>query len=194
MQRCEWCELNDLERAYHDTEWGVPTAEDAVHFEFLILESAQAGLSWDTVLKKREGYREAFAHFDVNKVAQLTTADCERILQTGNVVRNRLKVFSAVSNAKLFIEVQKEFGSYAAFIWSFVGNKPKQNAWAKKSDVPATSPESDALSKALKKRGFKFTGSTICYAHLQATGLINDHTTDCHRHAAVAKLGKAFTL
>jgi DNA-3-methyladenine glycosylase I len=192
--RCPWCDKFDQYRRYHDEEWGVPVKDDKVHFEFMTLESAQAGLSWDTVLKKREGYRAAFADFAVAKVAAFTEADCEHILSTGNVVRNRLKVFAAVSNARLFLDVQKEYGSYSAFIWSFVGHKPVQNQYRERGEVPATTAQSDALSVALKKRGFKFVGSTICYAHMQATGLFNDHLLGCHRYQEVKALGAQFSI
>lgn len=188
-KRCKWAEgVNDAYIEYHDTEWGVPVYDDRVQFEFLILEGAQAGLSWSTILNKRAGYRKHFADFDVQKVARFTPKRIEKILQDPAVVRNRLKVESAVSNAKAFIAVQKEFGSFSDYIWGFVGGKPMQNKFRKDGDVPATSPESDALSKDLKKRGFRFVGSTIMYAHMQATGLVNDHVTGCFRHKACAKL------
>lgn len=189
IQRCRWAEgvsLNYIE--YHDTEWGVPVFDDRVQFEFLILEGAQAGLSWSTILNKRDGYRKLFADFDVQKVARFTPKRIARILLDPAVVRNRLKVESAVTNAKAFIEVQQEFGSFSKYIWSFVDGKPIQNRFKQDSDVPATSPESDALSKDLKKRGFKFVGSTIMYAHMQATGLVNDHVTSCFRHKPCATL------
>lgn len=185
-KKCSWC-LNqfDTYEKYHDEEWGVPVYDDKKHFEFLILEGAQAGLSWSTILKRREGYRKAFANFDVKKVAQFSEEKIQEILLDPSVIRNKLKVKSAVNNAKLFIEVQKEFGSFSNYIWSFVGNKPIVNKWASTSKVPATTKESDALSKDLKKRGFKFCGSTIMYAHMQACGLVNDHTTDCFRYKEV---------
>jgi len=189
IQRCRWAEgvsLNYIE--YHDTEWGVPVFDDRVQFEFLILEGAQAGLSWSTILNKRDGYRKLFADFDVQKVARFTPKRIARILLDPAVVRNRLKVESAVTNAKAFIKVQQEFGSFSNYIWSFVDGKPIQNRFKQDSDVPATSPESDALSKDLKKRGFKFVGSTIMYAHMQATGLVNDHVTGCFRHKPCATL------
>ena len=189
IKRCKWAEgvsLNYIE--YHDTEWGVPVFDDRVQFEFLILEGAQAGLSWSTILNKRDGYRKLFADFDVQKVARFTPKRIARILLDPAVVRNRLKVESAVTNAKAFIKVQQEFGSFSNYIWSFVDGKPIQNRFKQDSDVPATSPESDALSKDLKKRGFKFVGSTIMYAHMQATGLVNDHVTGCFRHKPCATL------
>ena len=189
IQRCRWAEgvsLNYIE--YHDTEWGVPVFDDRVQFEFLILEGAQAGLSWSTILNKRDGYRKLFADFDVQKVARFTPKRIARILLDPAVVRNRLKVESAVTNAKAFIKVQQEFDSFSNYIWGFVDGKPIQNRFKQDSDVPATSPESDALSKDLKKRGFKFVGSTIMYAHMQATGLVNDHVTSCFRHKPCATL------
>ena len=188
-KRCKWAgdtSLNYIE--YHDTEWGVPVFDDQVQFEFLILEGAQAGLSWSTILNKRDGYRKLFADFDVQKVARFTPKRIAKILLDPAVVRNRLKVESAVSNAKAFIALQEEFGSFSNYIWQFVGGKPIQNRFKKDSDVPATSAESDALSKDLKKRGFKFVGSTIMYAHMQATGLVNDHVTSCFRHQPCAIL------
>jgi DNA-3-methyladenine glycosylase I len=189
ITRCKWAEgtsLNYIE--YHDTEWGVPVFDDRVQFEFLILEGAQAGLSWSTILNKRDGYRKLFADFDVQKVARFTPKRIAKVLLDPAVVRNRLKVESAVSNAKAFIAVQEEFGSFSNYIWAFVDGKPIQNRFKKDSDVPATSAESDALSKDLKKRGFKFVGSTIMYAHMQATGLVNDHVTSCFRHKPCATL------
>jgi DNA-3-methyladenine glycosylase I len=180
--RCEWCGTDELYVKYHDEEWGVPIHDDQKQFEFLILEGAQAGLSWLTVLRKRENYRKAFDEFDVNKVAKYSEKKIEKLLQNPGIIRNKLKVRSAVSNAKAFIEVQKEFGSFNKYIWQFVNNKPIVNKWEKMSDLPATSKESDALSKDLKKRGFKFVGSTIMYAHMQAIGMINDHVTNCFRY------------
>jgi DNA-3-methyladenine glycosylase I len=189
VKRCRWAEgVSENYIEYHDTEWGVPVRDDRVQFEFLILEGAQAGLSWSTILNKRAGYRKHFADFDVQKVARFTPKRIEKILQDPAVVRNRLKVESAVSNAKAFIAVQKEFGSFSDYIWEFVGGKPIQNNFKRDGDVPATSPESDALSKDLKKRGFRFVGSTIIYAHMQATGLVNDHVAACFRRKACAKL------
>ena len=191
-KRCAWSQgVNDAYIEYHDKEWGVPVYDDQTQFEFLILEGAQAGLSWATILNKREGYRKNFAGFDPVKVARFTDKRIEKILKDPGVVRNRLKVQSAVTNAKAFLKVQKEFGSFCKYIWSFVGGKPIQNAWTKDSQVPATSPESDALSKDLKKRGFKFVGSTIIYAHMQATGMVNDHIVSCHRYKVCARLGRA---
>ena len=186
--RCEWSGTDELYVKYHDDEWGVPVHDDKVHFEFLILEGAQAGLSWITILRKREGYRKLFSDFDVTKVSRFTEKKIKKLLLNPAIVRNKLKVRSAVSNAKAFMEVQKEFGSFDKYIWQFVNNKPIVNKWKKMSDLPATSKESDALSKDLKKRGFKFVGSTIMYAHMQAIGMINDHTTDCFRYKDICKL------
>lgn len=180
--RCPWCLGFDEYIRYHDEEWGVPVHDDRIHFEFLILEGAQAGLSWSTILKKREGYRKAFAEFDPVKVAKFTPAKIEKLLENPGIVRNRLKVAAAVNNAKRFLEVQKEFGSFDKYIWSFVGDKPIVNKWKSLKEVPPTTAESDALSKDLKKRGFKFVGSTVIYAHMQACGLVNDHLVDCWKH------------
>ena len=189
--RCKWAEGVSLDYIdYHDQEWGVPVYDDQVQFEFLLLEGAQAGLSWSTILNKREGYRRAFAGFDVEKVARFTNKRVEKLLQNPAIVRNRLKVQSAVTNAQAFIAVQEEFGSFSKYIWSFVDGTPIQSRFRKDSDVPATSPESDALSKDLRKRGFRFVGSTIVYAHMQATGLVNDHVTGCFRYRPCARLAK----
>ena len=189
VTRCKWAEGVSLDYIeYHDREWGVPVFDDRVQFEFLILEGAQAGLSWSTVLNKRDGYRKAFAEFDVQKVARFTEKRIEKLLQDPAIVRNRLKVRSAVTNARAFLAVQKEFGSFSEYIWGFVGGEPLQNRFRKDGQIPATSPESDALSKDLKKRGFKFVGSTIIYAHMQATGLVNDHVVGCFRHKLCAAL------
>jgi DNA-3-methyladenine glycosylase I len=191
ITRCKWAEGVSLDYIeYHDKEWGVPVYDDRVQFEFLLLEGAQAGLSWSTILNKREGYRKAFAGFDVEKVARYTRKRIEKLLQDPAIVRNRLKVESAVTNAQAFIAVQEEFGSFSKYIWSFVDGMPIQNRFKKDSDIPATSPESDALSKDLRKRGFRFVGSTIIYAHMQATGLVNDHVTGCFRHQPCARLAK----
>ncbi|MBS1545723.1 MAG: DNA-3-methyladenine glycosylase I [Bacteroidetes bacterium] len=185
--RCPWCLKSELYMRYHDEEWGVPVHDDRKHFEFLILEGAQAGLSWSTILNKREGYRKAFADFDPGKVAKFTETRLQKILQDPGIVRNRLKVYSAVNNAKKFLEVQEEFKSFDNYIWSFVKNKPIVNKWKELGQVPPTSKVSDALSKDLIKRGFKFVGSTVIYAHLQACGLINDHLVDCWRYREVNK-------
>jgi len=183
VTRCKWAEGVSLDYIrYHDEEWGVPVHDDRTQFEFLVLEGAQAGLSWSTILNKRDGYRKLFAEFDPEKVARFTKKRVEKLLLDASIVRNRLKVESTVTNAQAFLEVQEEFGSFSDYIWGFVDGKPIQNKFRKDSDVPATSPESDALSKDLKKRGFRFVGSTIIYAHMQATGLVNDHVTGCFRH------------
>lgn len=182
--RCWWAEdENELYKLYHDNEWGIPVHEDRVHFEFLILEGAQAGLSWITILKRREGYKKAFADFDPAVVAAYDEAKTAELLKDEKIIRNKLKIASAVRNAQLFLEIQREFGSFDRYIWQFVGGKTIQNQWKSKSEVPAETAESKKLSQDLKKRGFKFVGSTIMYAHMQATGLVNDHTTDCFRHA-----------
>lgn len=192
IRRCDWAGDSSLPYIeYHDKEWGVPVWDDRTQFEFLILESAQAGLSWSTILNKRDGYRKAFADFDPQKVARFTGKRIEKILVNPDVVRNKLKVNSAVGNARAFLQVQEEFGSFCAYIWQFVDGKPKQNRRRKNSDVPATSPESDAMSKDLKQRGFRFVGSTILYAHMQATGMVNDHLTSCFRHKECAALAKS---
>jgi DNA-3-methyladenine glycosylase I len=181
-KRCQWATGgNALYLAYHDTEWGVPLHDDRALFEFLILEGAQAGLSWSTILNKREGYRKAFAGFDPRIVARFTPVRIEKLLQDPGIVRNRLKVEAAVTNARAFVAVQEAFGSFDAYIWGFVDGKPIQNAWNRMKQVPASTPVSNAISKDLKQRGFKFVGSTIIYAHMQATGMVNDHTTDCFR-------------
>lgn len=186
-KRCEWAEGYFPEYIkYHDEEWGVPVHEDRLHFEFLLLEGAQAGLSWSTILKKREGYRKAFAHFDVEKVAAFTDADVERLLSNKEIIRNRLKIKSAITNAQRFIEVQKEFGTFDAYIWRFVDGRVIDGHRKSMNEVPATTKASDALSRDLKQRGFKFVGSTIMYAHMQAVGMVNDHTVDCFRYRELA--------
>jgi DNA-3-methyladenine glycosylase I len=181
-KRCAWCEGNDLQTRYHDREWGVPVHNDRRFFEFLILEGAQAGLSWDTILKKRENYRRAFAGFDPVKVARFGPRQARALMKNPGIVRNRLKISSAISNAQAFLAVQREFGSFDRYIWGFVSGRPMQNRWRRMKQVPASTPESDAMSKGLKKRGFRFVGSTICYAFMQATGLVNDHLVTCFRH------------
>jgi DNA-3-methyladenine glycosylase I len=181
---CPWADgVSEAYSAYHDQEWGVPARDDARQFEFLILESAQAGLSWSTVLHKRDGYRQAFANFDPQKVARFGAARIDRLVKNPAIIRNRLKIQSAVNNARLFLELQEECDSFANYIWQFVDGRAVQNTWSDQSAVPATSKASDALSKDMRQRGFKFVGSTIMYAHMQATGLINDHLVDCFRHA-----------
>ena len=178
--RCAWAN-NDLAIRYHDEEWGIPVHDDRVLFEFLILEGAQAGLSWNTILNKRENYRRAFAEFDPVRVAKFDQKRVEKLLADAGIVRNRLKIASTIDNAKAFLAVQKEFGSFDRYIWQFVGGKPKVNAWKSLKQVPALTTESDAMSKDLKKRGFRFVGSTICYAFMQATGMVNDHLVSCFR-------------
>jgi DNA-3-methyladenine glycosylase I len=177
--RCAWAGNDPLYVAYHDEEWGVPVHDDRVLFEFLILEGAQAGLSWSTILKKRENYREAFDHFDPAKVARYDAHKVAELLANPGIVRNRLKIAAAIQNARAFLEIQREFGSFDAYVWQFVGGKPKHNAWKALKEIPAHTAESDAMSKDLKNRGFTFVGSTICYAHMQATGMVNDHVTTC---------------
>ena len=190
ITRCRWAEGVSLDYIrYHDEEWGVPVHDDQIQFEFLILEGAQAGLSWSTILNKRAGYKKLFADFDPQKVARFTKKRVEKLLLDPAIVRNRLKVESTVSNARAFLKVQEETGSFSDYIWGFVDGKPVQNNFKRDRDVPATSPESDALSKDLKKRGFRFVGSTIIYAHMQATGMVNDHVTGCFRHLPCAKMG-----
>jgi len=181
--RCPWSQgVSDAYERYHDEEWGMPVRDDRKHFEFLILEGAQAGLSWSTVLHKRPAYREAFAGFDPAKVARFNSRSVERLVNDAGIIRNRQKIESAIANARRFLEVQDACGSFDAYIWRFVDGKPIVNCWKRQKDVPATSPESDALSADLKSRGFKFVGSTIIYAHMQAIGLINDHLVDCYRY------------
>jgi DNA-3-methyladenine glycosylase I len=183
VTRCEWAgETSPSYIEYHDKEWGVPVWDDQTQFEFLLLEGAQAGLSWSTILNKRAGYRKNFAQFDVEKVARFTDKRVEKMLLDPAIVRNRLKVNAAVTNARAFLGVQEEYDGFCNYIWQFVGGKPKQNRFKTMADMPATSDESDALSKDLKRRGFKFVGSTIIYAHMQATGMVNDHVTSCFRH------------
>ena len=184
LVRCEWAR-NDLAIAYHDREWGVPQHDDGVLFEFLILEGAQAGLSWDTILRKRENYRVAFDKFDARKISRYDKRKIESLMRNEGIVRNRLKVVSAVKNARVFLEVQKEFGSFDRYIWQFVGGKPQVNARSNLREVPARTAESDAMSKELKKRGFNFVGSTICYAFMQAVGMVNDHLVTCFRYRKV---------
>ncbi|MBK8289968.1 MAG: DNA-3-methyladenine glycosylase I [Flammeovirgaceae bacterium] len=180
--RCPWCTKFEQYIQYHDKEWGVPVHDDRTHFEFLILEGAQAGLSWSTILKKREGYRKNFADFNPEKVARFSDKKLEKTLLDPAIIRNRLKVYATVNNAKRFLEVQKEFGTFDKYIWQFVNDKPIVNKWKSMKQVPATTKESDALSKDLIKRGFKFVGSTVIYAHMQACGLVNDHLIDCFRY------------
>lgn len=188
MTRCGWCGSDPLYMEYHDTEWGVPVHDDRLLFEFLVLEGAQAGLSWITILRKRAGYRNAFENFDPQVVARFDEAKIEALLQDPSIVRNKLKVRSAVTNAKAFLKVQEEFGSFDKYIWQFTGGKVIVNHRETLKDIPPRTTESDAMSKDLISRGFKFVGSTIMYAHMQATGMVNDHTTDCFRHKQVQKM------
>jgi len=186
-QRCSWAGDKPHMIRYHDVEWGKPVHRDRKHFEMLLLEGAQAGLTWDTVLRKRAGYRKAFANFDPMQVARFTAGTKAALLKNPGIIRNRLKIDAAVTNAQAFLAVQKEFGSFDAYVWSFVGGEPIVNRWKQMKNIPATSPVSDTLSKDLKKRGFRFVGSTIIYAYLQACGLVNDHTTDCFCKQASAR-------
>jgi len=188
MKRCEWAEANDLERAYHDAEWGVPSRDDRHLFEMLTLEGAQAGLSWSTILAKREGYRRCFSEFDPVKVARFTAKRIEKLVSDVSIVRHRGKIESTVSNAQAVLAVQKEFGSLADFLWQFVGGEPMVNRFSRHADIPAETPVSKAMSKELKRRGFRFVGPTTCYALMQAVGMVNDHTTDCFRYKELQSL------
>ncbi len=183
--RCPWAKT-DLYALYHDTEWGVPVHDDRLLFEFLILEGAQAGLSWETILKKRQNYRDAFDQFDPALVAKYGEKKCKSLLSDAGIVRNRMKIEAAIQNAKMFLAVQDEFSTFDEYIWGFVGHKPRQNTWTAHKEVPAKTSESDAMSKDLKQRGFKFVGSTICYAFMQAVGMVNDHLIGCFRHGDLA--------
>jgi DNA-3-methyladenine glycosylase I len=182
LTRCAWPGNNPLMIEYHDREWGVPTHDDRKHFEFLVLEAAQAGLSWAIVLNKRDGYRRAFCQFDPEKVARFDKRKIDRLTLDPGIVRNRLKITAAVKNARQFLEVQQQFGSFDNYCWQFVGGRPKMNRWKSMRDIPATTPESDAFSKDLKQRGFSFVGPTVVYAHMQAVGMVNDHVISCFRH------------
>jgi len=181
MRRCEW-PMNELYITYHDLEWGVPVHDDRVLFEFLILEGMQAGLSWETILRKRDNYRAAFDDFEVSTVASYTQPKVSQLLANPGIIRNRLKIEAAIRNARLFLAVQEEFGSFDAYVWEFVGGRPKQNKWRSQKEVPAVTAEAEALSNDLRRRGFKFVGPTICYAFMQAVGMVNDHITHCFRH------------
>lgn len=182
IQRCGWAGSDPLYHQYHDREWGVPCRDDRTLFEFLILEGAQAGLSWITILRKRDHYRKVYDQFNPQKVARYNASKVEQLLADPGIVRNRLKVMASITNAKLFLDIQAEYGDFASFIWRFVDDEPIINHWPSLQQVPATTPESDAMSRELKRRGFKFVGSTICYAYMQAIGMVNDHTLDCFRH------------
>jgi DNA-3-methyladenine glycosylase I len=190
MTRCAWSQSDPLYVAYHDNEWGVPLHHDHTLFEFLVLEGMQAGLSWITILRKRENFRKAFDNFDPNRVAGYDESKVAELLSNAGIIRNRLKILAAIQNAKAFQVVQREFGSFDAYVWQFVGGKPKQNTWKTLKEIPPKTLESDAMSKDMSKRGFKFVGSTICYAHMQATGMVNDHTTDCFRYSEIQELSK----
>jgi DNA-3-methyladenine glycosylase I len=187
MKRCDWAEGSDLLRAYHDDEWGVEVHDDVKLFEFLILEGAQAGLSWSTILRKRDGYRKAFDNFDPEKVSRYSGDDISTLCANPGIVRNRLKIRAAVTNAAAFLRIQEEFGSFDKYVWTFVGGKPIRNGREKMTDIPSGSPESDAMSKDLAKRGFKFVGTTICYAFMQAVGMVNDHVVDCFRYRSAGQ-------
>ena len=189
MTRCPWCSSDPLYCEYHDREWGLPVHDDRHLFEMLVLEGAQAGLSWLTILRKRQNYRLAFANFEIEKVAAYTAEDCRRLLADPGIVRNRLKIESAVKNARGALLIQEEFGSLAAYLWQFVGSRPRQNCWQTMAQIPARTEQSDAMARDLKKRGFNFVGSTICYAFMQAVGMVNDHLADCFRHEEIKKIG-----
>jgi len=191
MKRCDWANRSELEQSYHDHEWGVEIHDDRTLFEFLVLEGAQAGLSWSTILRKREGYRRAFDNFDARKISQYSENTVSRLLTNSEIIRNRLKINATITNARAFLQVQKEFGSFDRYIWQFVNGKPTQNSWRKMTDIPSSTPESDAMSKDLKKRGFKFIGATICYAFMQAVGMVNDHVVDCFRYKELKNKRKA---
>ena len=191
MSRCEWCGSDPVYVAYHDDEWGVPVHDDRLLFEFLILEGAQAGLSWLTILKKRENYRKAFHAFNCERIAKYTETDVTRLLADSGIVRNRLKIESAIKNARGALNIQKDFGSLDAYLWRYVDGIPKQNASKSMAELPAKTELSDMMSKDLKKRGFNFMGSTICYAFMQAVGMVNDHTTDCFRYSEIKELAQS---
>ncbi len=191
MKRCDWANRSELEQSYHDNEWGVEIHDDRTLFEFLVLEGAQAGLSWSTILRKREGYRRAFDNFDARKISKYSENTVSRLLTKSEIIRNRLKINAAVTNARAFLQVQKEYGSFDRYIWQFVNGKPVQNSWRKMTDIPSSTPESDAMSKDMQKRGFKFIGPTICYAFMQAVGMVNDHVVDCFRYKELKNKRKA---
>lgn len=192
--RCAWVNQDPLYIAYHDCEWGVPIDDERLLFEFVILEGMQAGLNWLTILKKRENYRTAFDGFDAKRISKYNQDKFDELMGNCGIIRNKLKIQAAIGNAKAFLKIQKEYGSFSTYIWSFVDGKPKDNHWESSKLIPATNVVSDQLSKDLKKRGFKFVGSTICYAFMQAIGMVNDHTVDCFRHQEVKKLNRAFSL
>jgi len=183
MKRCDWANRSELEQSYHDNEWGVALHDDRSLFEFLVLEGAQAGLSWSTILRKRDGYRKAFDHFDARKISRYTEQDVSRLLGNPGIIRNRLKINAAITNARAFLRVQEQFGSFDQYIWQFVHGRPIRNSWEILTVIPCSTPESDAMSTDLKKRGFTFVGPTICYAFMQAVGMVNDHVVSCFRYA-----------
>ncbi len=189
MNRCEWAERGEMERRYHDKEWGEPIHDDRRLFEFLVLEGAQAGLSWSTILAKREGYRKAFDNFEARKIRGYSEGDVSRLVSDPGIVRNRLKINAVITNARAFLQVQEQFGSFDRYIWGFVNGRPVQNSWKKITDVPSSTPESDAMSRDLKRRGFRFVGTTICYAFMQAVGMVNDHVVGCFRHRELREKG-----
>ncbi|MBW1811710.1 MAG: DNA-3-methyladenine glycosylase I [Deltaproteobacteria bacterium] len=186
-KRCEWCQSSPLMIAYHDKEWGVPVHNDRKLFEFMVLDAFQAGLSWSTILNKRENFRKAFANFDPVKVARFNKRSFERLMKDAGIIRNRQKISCTIENAKIFLKIQKEYGSFNKYIWQFVDGKPRQNKVKNMRQIPARTSQSDAMSKDLKKRGFKFVGSTICYAFMQAAGMVNDHKSDCYRYQQIKK-------
>ncbi len=188
-KRCQWCEVNDRMRAYHDREWGVPVHNDRKLFEFMLLDAFQAGLSWSTILDKRRNFKAAFDNFDPEKIARYDKRKVAHLLRDAGIVRNRLKIEAAINNARAFLKVKKEFGTFDKFIWQFVGGRPRQNRFRNMRQIPANTRQSDAMSRELKRRGFKFVGSTICYAFMQAAGMVNDHVISCFRHPIVRKLG-----
>ena len=191
MKRCDWANRSELEQSYHDNEWGMEIHDDRTLFEFLVLEGAQAKLSWSTILGKREGYRKAFDNFDARKISKYSENAVSRLLTNSGIIRNRLKINAAITNARAFLQVQRELGSFDSYIWQFVNGSPIQNSWRKMTDIPSSTPESDAMSKDLMKRGFKFVGTTICYAFMQAVGMVNDHVVDCFRYRELRNKKKA---
>jgi DNA-3-methyladenine glycosylase I len=191
MKRCEWANKNEFEQSYHDNEWGMEIHDDRRLFEFLVLEGAQAGLSWSTILRKREGFRRAFDDFDARKISKYSGKVVSQLLANPEIIRNRLKINAAITNARAFLQVQKEFGSFDRYIWKFVNGRPIQNSWRKMTDIPSSTPESEAMSKDLQKRGFKFTGATVCYAFMQAVGMVNDHVVGCFRYKELKNKRKA---
>jgi DNA-3-methyladenine glycosylase I len=191
MKRCGWADKGELEQSYHDNEWGVEIHDDRRLFEFLVLEGAQAGLSWSTILRRRAGYRRAFDNFDARKISKYSENTVSRLLTNSAIIRNRLKINATITNASAFLKVQKEFGSFDKYIWQFVNGRPVRNRWKRITDIPSSTPESDAMSKDLIKRGFKFAGTTICYAFMQAVGMVNDHVVDCFRYKELKNKRKA---